>query len=535
MANAGQAPQAARDPFAVALDELLIRFKNRLTATELRKFKGTTLQDVKKTLVDIEKRQETQRELRNLTRIRGFLDAMEQFGKVIEVFTNSSNMVAFIWGPLKFLLQMSSTWANSLDRILEAYQQIGEVFPLLQQYESLFIQHTEMRKILVWIYKDILEFHTRVIRFFDHPIWRQLFRSAWNDFTANFDGILKNFSRHNQLIESQFLFLHARQYESDRGTTATHRTELTSKLNALSQELHNAHSLLQQAEEERKAERLHAIQEWIGGNHPGVVHEMILEARADYSSTGNWVKNYAAVSSWINDDLPRSSTLWMHGMPGAGKFFLVLASIIIQACINHQQHRTAYYYCRSDDSSTLSCLSILKGLLMQQVHWYPNLVSYFREQRYQKSEITLSLESTARQLFETVAWERDRQYIILDGLDECLGKDRKTILSFLMALIAKIDAKTPSKFRLLVISQSESDIRNLLERAQQFEIKAVDNAEDIAIFVRTWMIKLRQRFELEDGVSISLEKRICALARATREDFEAELDTARFPKELSEA
>lgn len=157
------------DPFAVALDKLLIKFKNRLTPTELQKFQGTTLQDVRKTLVDIEKRQETQRELRNLTRIRGFLEAMEQFGRVVEVFSNSSNMVAFVWGPLKFLLQTSSTWANSLDRILDAYEQIGEALPLLQQYEVLFIHHTEMRKILVLIYGDILEFHMRAIRFFEHP------------------------------------------------------------------------------------------------------------------------------------------------------------------------------------------------------------------------------------------------------------------------------------------------------------------------------------------------------------------------------
>lgn len=326
------------------------------------------------------------------------------------------------------------------------------------------------------------------------------------------------------MIESQFLLLHARQYEGDRVTTATHRTELISKLNALSQELHDAHFLLQQAEKQRKDDRLRTIREWIGGSHPGVIHETILEARADYPRTGKWIETCAAVSSWINDDLPRSSTLWMHGMPGAGKFFpylqansrlsllgkSVLASIIIQACINHQQHRTAYYYCRSDDSGTLSCLNILKGLLRQQAQWYPNLVSYFHEQIHQKSEVTLGL---ARQLFETVAWERDRQYIILDGLDECPKEDRKMIISFLTALIAKIDAKTPSKVRLLVISQPESDIRNLLERAQEFEVKPDDNAEDIAIFVHSWMTKLHERFGLEGGIVTSLEQRTCVLAK----------------------
>lgn len=169
MASSANPPQASPDPFRAALDELLVRFKNRLTARELQRFKGTTLKDVETALRDIQNRLDTQRELRNLTRIRGFLDAMDQFGKVIEVFTNSSNMVAFVWGPLKFLLQMSSTWANSLDRILDAYEQIGEALPLLQQYESMFKQYPEMQKVLVLIYKDILEFHMPAIRFFGHP------------------------------------------------------------------------------------------------------------------------------------------------------------------------------------------------------------------------------------------------------------------------------------------------------------------------------------------------------------------------------
>jgi hypothetical protein len=184
--------------------------------------------------------------------------------------------------------------------------------------------------------------------------------------------------------------------------------------------------------------------------------------------------------------------------------------------MNHKQHRTAYYYCRSDDSTTLSYLAILKGLLLQQTQWYPNLVSYFHEQRQQKSEPVLSLESTARQLFETVAWESGRQYIILDGLDECPKEVRRMIISFLTSLTTSIDAKEPSKVRLLVISQAESDIRKSLERAQEFEIKADDNAQDIEIFVQAWMMRLRQRFGLADGIATSLEHRVCRLAKGRK-------------------
>ena len=40
----------------------------------------------------------------NLSRIQSFLEAMNQFGKVVEMFLNVSEAVAFIWGPMKFLL-----------------------------------------------------------------------------------------------------------------------------------------------------------------------------------------------------------------------------------------------------------------------------------------------------------------------------------------------------------------------------------------------------------------------------------------------
>lgn len=151
---------------------------------------------------------------------------------------------------------------------------------------------------------------------------------------------------------------------------------------------------------------------------------------------------------------------------------------------------------------------------MQQLQWYLNLVSYFHEQRQQKTEVILN-EITARQLFENVAWEGDRQYIILDGLDECEKEDRKTIMSFLTALITKIDGKKPSKVRLLVISQTEPDIRKLLERAREFEVNANHNAQDIEVFVRAWMVKLNSRFELADELVTALEQRTCRLAKGS--------------------
>jgi hypothetical protein len=149
-----------------AFQSILTSFRNRLTQKELENFQFTTLKDVRDTIDEIQKQQEVQKDMMNMKRLQSFLEAMEQFSKIIEIFLNVSDAVAFIWGPLKFLLQVASTWSYSFDRLLEAYEQIGEQLPLLQQYEILFRKEPCMTKVLRLMYEDILEFHKRATKFF---------------------------------------------------------------------------------------------------------------------------------------------------------------------------------------------------------------------------------------------------------------------------------------------------------------------------------------------------------------------------------
>jgi hypothetical protein len=88
--------------------KVLSNFRSRLTKSELEEFNFCTLDDVKQTIVNIQAFQEQQREEMHFSRVLGFLEAMDQFGKVVEVFLNSSEILCFVWGPLKFLLQVGA-------------------------------------------------------------------------------------------------------------------------------------------------------------------------------------------------------------------------------------------------------------------------------------------------------------------------------------------------------------------------------------------------------------------------------------------
>lgn len=88
------------------LEKKLGEFRKRLSKQEDATFKFTTLNQLRAAVRDTQEKQASKGEAMNLTRIQRFLEAFNQFGSIIEVFLNSSEFVAFVWGPMKFLLQV---------------------------------------------------------------------------------------------------------------------------------------------------------------------------------------------------------------------------------------------------------------------------------------------------------------------------------------------------------------------------------------------------------------------------------------------
>lgn len=81
-----------------AFDEALISFKEGLTDTEKLDFAQTTIDDVLKAAKKIQEKQGKRALLRNLNRIKPYIDGLIQFSRVIEVFVQvKPEIMAFIW------------------------------------------------------------------------------------------------------------------------------------------------------------------------------------------------------------------------------------------------------------------------------------------------------------------------------------------------------------------------------------------------------------------------------------------------------
>lgn len=96
-------PRVCGAPFEDALN----KFRNRLTGTQLQDFKTATFAGLCDEILLIQEKQMKGNTMVNLQRIQSVLEAMQQFGKVTEIFLNVSNIVAYVWGPMKFLLLVS--------------------------------------------------------------------------------------------------------------------------------------------------------------------------------------------------------------------------------------------------------------------------------------------------------------------------------------------------------------------------------------------------------------------------------------------
>jgi hypothetical protein len=153
--------------------QVLEDFKKRLKPEEEAKFAVTSFNDLQVAVKDLQERQRKTKTAQNLRRIEPFLQAMTQYQGIIEVFLDSwiKRPTCTCWSAelLPDFEQIASNWSKSFDILLDTYKQIAENFPLLEKYRSMFAENDHMKKVLVWMYEDILKFHLRAWRVFSQP------------------------------------------------------------------------------------------------------------------------------------------------------------------------------------------------------------------------------------------------------------------------------------------------------------------------------------------------------------------------------
>lgn len=86
---------ATRSDFERAVDAF--RKNADLDEAEMADFELTDLQALRQTINTIQNKQAQNKRLMYMKRLEPFLKTMEDYGKVLEVFLNVSDFIAFVW------------------------------------------------------------------------------------------------------------------------------------------------------------------------------------------------------------------------------------------------------------------------------------------------------------------------------------------------------------------------------------------------------------------------------------------------------
>ncbi|KAF3058704.1 hypothetical protein GL218_05334 [Daldinia childiae] len=479
-----------RDNFQRALN----RFKQSLSPDLTNEFSICSLSDVQQVCKEIQQRHGSERKLRYMGRLRGFIEAMEQFGKVIDIFVNASEFVCFIWGPIKFMLLTASTHLSSFDKLLDAYEQIGAAIPGLERYEKTFAEHHPLATVLEDYYSDILEFHRIAISVFKRPTWKDMYHSIWKTFDSKFSPILHSLNRRRDLLESEKSSATLYEIHQVRKDISSIYTKYQQKMDEERQEKHKG--------------RVSHIREKLDAPNYAIDQEMAAENRF-IDSSGKWILENKEFQAW-DSHASGHSILYINGIPGAGKTTLV--SAVIRKLLDSRSRDStvsyfvAYFYFKyrqpSKESHNSLLRSILDQLIIQDHAMSDHLFSKISAMDPTSLRLTRTLEALVKEALES----HQISYIVIDGLDESAPKESERSVQWFLSLIKGRSENTTTSLRILLCGQRDGVLDSLLVNIPSITLENTAHTKDIEEYCSYFCKRIREKFDIshEDQKSIAL-------------------------------
>jgi hypothetical protein len=115
--------------------------------------------------------------LRHMSKITPFLEGLNSYASVIEVFMQAKpDVLALIWGPIKLLLQWADVLKQSMDAIIDTTDEIGARLPEFRQSTRMFGKNKLISDVLVLFFRDVMDFYIVALKFFSSP---RKYRRVW--------------------------------------------------------------------------------------------------------------------------------------------------------------------------------------------------------------------------------------------------------------------------------------------------------------------------------------------------------------------
>jgi ankyrin repeat protein len=355
-----------------------------------------------------------------------------------------------------------------LNTLLDAYQEIGEHMPLLEQYESHISSSPYLQEIVGLIYKDILNFHHKAMKHFRQRAWKQFYRATWRTFRTDFNAIISNLQSHRRLLDSQAIFLGINQ------------------IMKLMEELYETRRAVDEdckrQREKDENRRRDAAFSWLSAADSATDHEDALVIHEEGVASGEWLFRQDTIKDWMDPHSLPEPILWITGRPGAGK--TILASNLIEKCRSQSGTAVAYFYCKHGDPARDNFVGLARSVISQLMELNPSLVPFVLQARLRATTGINTLQSPkiVKEIFEAALQSFGDLILVIDGLDECIKSQKTEIVSWIRSATASAAADDSRNLRCCFLSQEDNDCGRLLKNLPTFRITEQHNSEDILDF-----------------------------------------------------
>ncbi len=184
--------------------------------------------------------------------------------------------------------------------------------------------------------------------------------------------------------------------------------------------------------------------------------------------------------------------------------------------------KVVFFYCKDGIAQKNTFMSVVRSLLYQLSFDDEPLTDYLDAECSASGETTLKTVALARKLLEVLLRNANNVFIVIDGLDECLPKEKSTIISSFRTLATlgswtsmgdEDESETePSALRCLFVSQEDAECARLLKDIPVVRIRPDDNRDDIRIFCKHWEDIIRENHETAEIRAGSVADKVALLS-----------------------
>ncbi|RGP67320.1 vegetative incompatibility het-e-1 [Fusarium sporotrichioides] len=539
-------------PQGLKLERSMDQFRRELTDDQKKEISGANRKAITHEIEKLQAKVGSQGGLCKLSRMYRFLDTMEEVEKLVSIFLNVSEVVAFIWGPIKLVLMVAATWTKSVKNIIDVYEEIAVALDNLAVFHNLIRDNEQLKRMLEDYFSDILRFHRSILAVFSKPDWKRMYLFVWKEFRRNVEPIIESLKRKQAMLSDDKLQQHAilKILQDSDSYAKDHFEQMHSGLD-------DVLTLERLRSQEQESEKIKSCLERKLNVSLSQVSSQLELPDTVIETSGTWILSHPRFQSWKSSVSPQECVLFLNGCPGAGKS--TLAKTIIRYLNDVQFHQFSpqrsvfYFFFKHNDANRRSTRSMLCHIITQIINVDQTMMRFIYDKSSSMDYLDLSF---LKSLASDCLLSRRDVIIILDGLDEAKDDEPENALKWCLYELLRTAPLRGCHVRLLICGQEDGRIEPLLCSYPQIRLHTVDpHKKDIEEYCtdRASVIGTRFRLTSDDVKELIIEvseaskvtvsgmflyaKVVLAnlASMGSRKEYKAELDGNEFPRDMDEA